>query len=289
MRIGIITAGGDCAGLNAFIKTAVEGLIEDGHQVIGFKNGKTGMCKDIPEFHEMKLSDVRVGFEQLGGTILGSCRRNAAKIREALKKGMEMPAINEEDKAVPFFPYFRNAVKKTSIDLMIISGGDSSLEIFYTCCKRLNLPLIAIPKTVDNNIPLTDMCLGYSSAVEISKTLIDGISNTARSHSQWMVFQTMGGGIGELAMMTGVSAEADMILIPEIDFKYSSIMKRIEEDSAKGKNYGVLVVAEGIKPKDKKYHYLTDEIKGVLDNGVSVRTTIIGHYIRGCNPNAFDR
>ncbi len=289
MRIGIITAGGDCPGLNAFIKKVVDKASQLGAEVIGFKNGKTGMCKSVPDTVLLTAKDFENGIDMIGGTMLGSCIRDTQKIKDAIKKGIQLPAINENGVAVAFFPFFKNAVEKMKIDVLIMSGGDSSIDIFAKCANQIDLPLIAIPKTIDNNVALTEFCLGYSSAVEISKNLIEGIRNTARSHSQWIIFQTMGGGTGELAMNTGISSGADVILVPEVKFNYLKILQKIEDDNRRGKKFGVIIVAEGVPPSNKKYKYATDELFDLLSkNNVSARITIAGHYIRGCNPNAFD-
>lgn len=272
-RIGILTAGGDCPGLNAAIRgVGKTAIIEHGMQVIGFTAGYSGLIrKEYVELDEAKLS----GILTLGGTILGTSREKPFKI----EKGEE---FNDKPELI------RKTYQELGLDCVVCIGGNGTMKTAYLLQKE-GLNVIGIPKTIDNDVYGTDITFGFDSAVSIATDAIDRLHTTANSHQRAMVIEVMGHNAGWIALYAGMAGGGDVILIPEIKFNIKSVCKSIEQRFKKGKPYSIVVVAEGIdKPANKQAgDYIANEIQ--KRTGIETRDTRLGYIQRGGSPSAMDR
>jgi 6-phosphofructokinase 1 len=272
-RIGILTAGGDCPGLNAAIrgigKTAI---IEHGMEVIGFVSGYTGLIHK--EYVELEL-DKLSGILTLGGTILGTSREKPFKISK-----------NDGDINKP--ELIKQNYHDLGLDCLVCIGGNGTMK---TAAKigELGLNVIGIPKTIDNDVWGTDITFGFDSALAIATEAIDRLHTTANSHQRAMVIEVMGHDAGWIGLYAGMAGGGDIILIPEIEYNVRSVCKKIEERFEKQKAYSIVVVAEGIKvPKGETAgNYIAECITEYT--GVESRVTKLGYLQRGGSPTASDR
>jgi len=281
MKIGILTAGGDCPGLNAAIrgvgKTAV---LKYGHEVIGFSSGFLGLIRnEYKQLDELALS----GILTIGGTILGSSREKPFKHTEYDKYIKSKPKIIQEN------------YKALGLDCLVCIGGNGTQKTAYRL-SQLGLNVVGIPKTIDNDVWGTDLTFGFDSAVSIAAEAIDRLHSTANSHRRIMVVELMGHTAGWLALHAGVAGGGDVILIPEIPYKIKVISEYLIRRCEEGKPYSIVVVAEGIKLPDKRNGtprkvpagaYIANQI--LKKTGLETRETILGYIQRGGSPTARDR
>ncbi len=271
-RIGILTAGGDCPGLNAAIrgigKTAI---VEYGMQVIGFSSGYTGLIHK--QFVELKEKDLS-GILTLGGTILGTSREKPFKI------------VTEEDNDKPAL--IKQNYDELGLDGLVCIGGNGTMKTAHHLSK-IGLNIIGIPKTIDNDVWGTDMTFGFDSAVNIATEAVDRLHSTANSHSRVMLVEVMGHNAGWIALYAGMAGGGDIILIPEIEYDMDIIVRRVEERYHHKKPYSIIIVAEGIKhPKDiSAARYISEIIQSRVD--VEARETVLGYTQRGGSPSPMDR
>ncbi|HNX56529.1 MAG TPA: ATP-dependent 6-phosphofructokinase [Prolixibacteraceae bacterium] len=271
-RIGILTAGGDCPGLNAAIrgigKTAI---VEYGMEVIGFSSGYTGLIHK--QYVELKAKDLS-GILTLGGTILGTSREKPFKI------------VTEEDNDKPAL--IKQNYDDLGLDGLVCIGGNGTMKTAHHLSK-IGLNVIGIPKTIDNDVWGTDMTFGFDSAVNIATEAVDRLHSTANSHSRVMLVEVMGHNAGWIALYAGMAGGGDIILIPEIEYDMDIIIKRVEERYHHKKPYSIIVVAEGIKhPKDiSAARYISEIIQSRVD--VEARETVLGYTQRGGSPSPMDR
>mgnify|MGYP000855925330 FL=1 len=271
-RIGILTAGGDCPGLNAAIrgigKTAI---VEYGMEVIGFSAGYTGLIHK--QYTELKEKDLS-GILTLGGTILGTSREKPFKI------------VTEEDNDKPAL--IKQNYDDLGLDGLVCIGGNGTMKTAHHLSK-IGLNVIGIPKTIDNDVWGTDMTFGFDSAVNIATEAVDRLHSTANSHGRVMIVEVMGHNAGWIALYAGMAGGGDIILIPEIDYSSDVIIRRIEERFHHKKPYSIVVVAEGIKhPKDlSAARYISEMIQSRVD--VEARETVLGYTQRGGSPSPMDR
>lgn len=294
-KIGILTAGGDCPGLNAVIRAVVKTAINKHNiEVIGFKDGYDGLIHN--KF--IRLDNSRVsGILTLGGTILGTSNI-ANPYNYAIKKG----------KKIVFKDYSRQAIaiyKKHKLDALIVVGGDGTLSIASKLIKD-GLRIVGVPKTIDNDLSETEVTFGFDSAVTTATEAIDKLHSTAQSHHRVMIVEVMGRYAGWIALASGMAGGGDVILIPEIPYRIEKICDKIKERRKKGKRFSIIVVAEGAKPMGGEVtvsqiveastdkvrlggiaNRLADQIDDLID--IETRATIIGHVQRGGTPTAFDR
>ena len=283
-RIGVLTGGGDCPGLNAVIRAVVRASIQYDWDIVGIRNGWKGLIDGEIEL----LTDYAVsGILPKGGTILGSSRTNPYKKAEDVQK-------------------VKDNLKRFGIDALVAIGGDDTLGV----AKKLNeegIPVVGVPKTIDNDLSGTDYTFGFDTAISIVTEAIDRLHTTAESHHRVIVVEVMGRHAGWIATMSGIAGGADEILIPEVPFDIEEVCTHLKARYDKGKNFSIVVVAEGAKPKeggmvvtqsDEKdefghvrlggiAHSLSREIKNRLN--VDTRVTILGHVQRGGTPTAHDR
>ena len=271
-RIGILTAGGDCPGLNAAIRgVGKTAIVNYGMQVIGFNAGFSGLIeKDYEELKEHHLS----GILTLGGTILGTSREKPFKPG---KKG-----DNEKPEQII------QTYKELELDAIVCIGGNGTMKTAGKLSKE-GLNVVGIPKTIDNDVWGTDVTFGFDSAVQIATEAIDRLHTTANSHQRVMTIELMGHHTGWIALYAGMAGGGDIILIPEINYNIGSVCKKIEERFENKKAYSIVVVAEGIKCPDgvSAGRYVADAINTYT--GIETRETILGYVQRGGSPTPMDR
>jgi phosphofructokinase-like protein len=284
VRIGILTGGGDCPGLNAVIRAVVrKGSDQYGDHLLGFRDGWRGVLEDVVE--ELTVESTR-GILPRGGTILGSSRTNVFKRENGL-------ALVQE------------TFERHQLDGLIAIGGEDTLG----AASRLfgeGLNVIGIPKTIDNDLSATDVTFGFDTALHVATEAIDRLHTTAESHHRNLVVEVMGRSAGWIALHSGLAGGADVILIPELPFDIDEVCRLINRRHARGRYFAIIVVAEGAMPKagtltvstggvDEFGHPRLGGIGQVLEReiegrtGFETRATVLGHVQRGGTPTAFDR
>ncbi len=294
-RIAILTGGGDCPGINAVIRAvAKRAIFEKGFEVIGIEDGYDGIINH--RCRPFRYEDVS-GILTLGGTILGTSK-TANPYRYAIRKGDEIVFKDLSKRAI-------QNIKKLNISCLVCIGGDGTLGIAYRLFKD-GIPIVGLPKTIDNDLRGTETTFGFDSAISIATEGIDRIHTTAQSHHRVMIIEVMGHKAGWVALYSGVAGGGDIILIPEIPYDINIIANKVKERNRKGKRFSIVVVAEGAKPEggDVVIQRIVREssdpvrlggIGFVLGQqiekitGLETRTVVMGHLLRGGPPTAFDR
>ena len=293
-RIGILTGGGDAPGLNAVIRAAVKTAIyEYGCEVVGIRDGYDGFLNDggiIP----LGIEDVR-GILPRGGTILGAANRGNPYARKVIRDGKEV-VIDISDEII-------KAIQRLNLDALLVLGGDGTLHSAHELYLK-GAPIIGVPKTIDNDIGGTEATFGFDTAVTTATEAIDKLHTTAEAHHRVMVLEVMGRNAGFIALHAGVSGGSDVILIPEIPFKYESVVKKVQERVDRGMLFSIVVVSEGAKPAEGEqvFSRAGDEIyvprlggigqkvgERIEQQGFETRVTVLGHVQRGGTPSPFDR
>lgn len=293
-RIGILTSGGDCPGLNATIRGVAKGcynlLGEDKVEIIGIQDGYHGLIHN--ECRLMKPSDFS-GILTQGGTILGT-RRTPYKLMQVV-----------EDDKIDKVAEMKATYKQQKLDCLLTLGGNGTHKTANLLSEE-GLNVIGLPKTIDNDIWGTDVTFGFHTAVDIGTEVLDRIHTTATSHSRIMVVEIMGNKAGWLTLYTGVAGGADIILIPEIPYDIDKVVKAVEKRANSGKTFSIVAVAEGAmsveesKLKKKERNRLraeagettvTNRIAKQIESmtGYETRTVVPGHILRGGSPSAYDR
>ncbi|MDR2682546.1 MAG: 6-phosphofructokinase [Dysgonamonadaceae bacterium] len=263
MRIGILSAGGDCPGINATIRgVGKSALTHFGMEVIGIKSGFSGLLeKDYLPLGDDALS----GLLSLGGTILGTSREKPFKSPEGVPN--EKPRIIAEN------------YRQLGLDCLVCIGGNGTQKTAYKL-SQLGLNVIGIPKTIDNDVWGTDITFGFYTAVDIATEAIDRLHSTASSHKRVMIIELMGHKAGWITLYAGMAGGADVILIPELGYDLKKVNQAILRRVEKGKPYSIVAVCEGLDINDKRIEYET---------GIETRKTTLGYVQRGGSPSAFDR
>ncbi|MGQ9621645.1 MAG: 6-phosphofructokinase [Bacteroidales bacterium] len=273
-RIGILTAGGDCPGINAAIRgVGKTAIVKYGMDVIGICDGFLGLInKEYLTLSESSLS----GILTLGGTILGTSREKPFKNSKS-KKEISKPALMVEH------------YEQLGLDCLVCIGGNGTLKTAYLLAQE-GLNVIGIPKTIDNDVWGTDITFGFDSAVNIATEAIDRLHSTANSHKRIMVIELMGHNAGWLTLYSGVAAGGDVILIPEIPYNENIVKEYLLRRSRENKPYSIVVVAEGIKIPSKGKsagNYMAKRIYELT--GLETRVTVLGYIQRGGTPSPMDR
>jgi len=294
-RIGVLTGGGDCPGLNAVIRAGTKtSLLEYGWEVIGFHDGYEGVIDNVTT--ELTLSHVSNILTQ-GGTILGTS--NVANPFAHPRKVRGKVVIEDRSKEA-----FAN-LKKLKIDCLVAIGGDGTMAITDKMGKA-GFPVVGVPKTIDNDLMGTDVTFGHDTAVQIISDALDRLHTTAQSHHRVMVLEVMGRYAGWLALNGAVSGGGDIVLIPEIPFSFEKVIKQIHQRRKHGKRFSLVIVAEGAAPLggtlvvERRVEGSPDPIRlgGIgkmvadhieMETGISTRYTVLGHIQRGGTPTAMDR
>jgi 6-phosphofructokinase 1 len=283
-KIGVLTGGGDCPGLNAVIRAVVRKAGRYNWTVIGIRNGWKGLI----ERDMIPLTDKHVsGILPKGGTILGTSRTNPFKDQQMIDAAL-------------------SNIKKFRLDALVAIGGEDTLGVALKFSK-CGIPIIGVPKTIDNDLSGTDYTFGFDTAISIVTEAIDRLHTTAESHHRVIVVEVMGRHAGWIATIAGIAGGADEILIPEIPFDIDQVIRNLKERYDSGKTFSIVVISEGAKPKgidkvttisqetDEFGHvrlggignYLGNEIAKRID--VDTRVTVLGHVQRGGTPTAYDR
>lgn len=262
-RIGVLTSGGDSAGMNAAIRAVVRTSLNYKRRVFGIRRGYEGLIEDDVE--EMDYDSVS-GILGRGGTILYSARSKAFYALEGRKTAMK-------------------TIKKHGIDGLIVIGGDGSFQGAHKLYKEFNFPVVGIPGTIDNDIGGTEYTIGYDTACNVALEAIDNIRDTAESHGRVFLVEVMGKHAGYIALETGIAAGAEDILIPEVTTDVDMVAKKILEGLKKGWRSAVIVVAEGDDAGGA--FKISDIMQKKI--GKDIRVTILGHIQRGGRPTAEDR
>ncbi|HGJ65731.1 TPA: 6-phosphofructokinase [bacterium] len=274
-RIGILTAGGDCPGINAAIRgVGKTAIVKYGMEVIGISNGFIGMInKEYVKLTESSLS----GILTLGGTILGTSREKPFKRSKKNKKEKSKPEL------------IREHYEQMGLDCVVCIGGNGTIKTAYLLAQE-GLNIIGIPKTIDNDVWGTDVSFGFDSAVTIATEAIDRLHSTANSHKRIMVIELMGHNAGWLALYSGIAGGGDVILIPEIPYDEKVIKEYLLKRVRENKPYSIVVVAEGIKIPAKEKSaggYIAKRIYELT--GLETRVTVLGYIQRGGTPSPMDR
>ena len=292
-RVGILTSGGDCAGLNAVIRAVVHAGTRMGLEIIGIEDGTEGLlsrpirCKVLtPDMFDTTIM-------RLGGTILGTTNKG-----NPFKYPLEDGTF--KDRTEDIIEGFR----ELKLDALIGIGGDGSLDILNKLAKKGGINLVGIPKTIDNDLGMTENSVGFETAVSVATEALDRLQPTAASHDRVMILEVMGRDAGHIALSSGLAGGADVILIPEIPYNLDSVIekiKRVREEE--GRNFSLVVVSEAVKTLEGEQRQVTysggQERYGGIGNyisnqisdktGYETRVTVLGHVQRGSAPIAGDR
>ncbi|MEK6281101.1 MAG: ATP-dependent 6-phosphofructokinase [Acidobacteriota bacterium] len=292
--IGILTGGGDAPGLNAVIRAVVIAATgQYGMKVIGIEDGFEGLLGET-QTRPLTTADVR-GLLPRGGTILGT--RNRGKFVERTEEGATSKPGAVYQEAV-------NNLAGLGIDALIVLGGEGTLGIAMEF-DRLGVPVVGVPKTIDNDLACTELTFGFITALDIATDALDRLHTTAESHERVMILEVMGRHTGWIALHSGIAGGADVILIPEIPFTMQSVADRIRARDEAGSNFSIIVAAEGAREagheliyQDKGDRLHAPRLGGIggycqreleMLTGKETRCVVLGHLQRGGRPNAFDR
>ena len=295
-KVVISTGGGDAPGLNAVIYAVVHACYKHGWEVYGSRSGYGGFL-DIDEMIRLTPRDVR-GIYAEGGTILGSTNKGNPFSKPVKNLAGEIQVVDVSEKIV------RN-YKRMGFDCHIAIGGDGSLEIAHRFAQ-LGMQVIGVPKTIDNDLQNTDRTFGFDTAVSTATEALDKLHSTAESHDRVMVVEVMGRESGWIALYSGISGGADVILIPEIPFNLEKVCEKISDNELRDKDYSIVVVAEGAMDTSGKVfskgegelgreevilggigEWVASEIRARTDK--DTRSLVLGHLQRGGSPTTFDR
>ena len=292
-KIGIVTGGGDCPGLNAVIRAIVKAGAMDGFASIGIKGGLDGLLTPV-QAEPLTLKDMD-GMLIRGGTILGTANSGRFAAKSGKGKKRQVPKATLEEAQKNF--------QAMGLTGLVVIGGDGSLTTAQQMFD-MGFPVVGVPKTIDNDLDATQMTFGFETAVACAVDALDRLHSTAQSHNRVMVLEVMGRHAGWIAAYAGLAGGADVILIPEIPFTLASVEKKILEREVQGKHFTIVVVAEGVTLDDKQIsqdkggkdreirlggvgHHLAAQIQSLT--GKESRCVVLGHLQRGGQPTAWDR
>ena len=285
MRVGVLTGGGDCPGLNAAIRAIVrKGIDHYGHAIVGFRDGWRGPLDNLHE--ELTIESTR-GILPRGGTILGTSRTNPFKREDGPER-------------------VRENMESLHLDGLIAIGGEDTLGAAARLNGEHGLPVLGVPKTIDNDLAATDMTFGFDTALQVATEAIDRLHTTAESHHRVMVVEVMGRHAGWIALHSGLAGGGDVILIPERPFDIDEVCRLIRRRHSRGRFFSIVVVAEGAMPeegtmevaegeRDEFGHVrlggIGERLQGEIEGrtGFETRAVVLGHIQRGGTPTAFDR
>lgn len=291
--VGVLTSGGDCAGLNAVIRAVTYRAIEGyGWKVIGILDGTSGLIERPLRYRELTTDTFDASLLRESGTFLGTTSKgNPLHYR--------MPDGSFRDRS----PEFAEGVRELGIDALIVIGGDGSMRIVSQLCERARIGMVGVPKTIDNDVYCTEYSVGFATALNVATEALDRLQPTAASHHRVMILEVMGRDTGHIALNCGIAGGADIILVPELPYSIAGVARRIGELLSRGRTHALVVVAEGVKteegskasvsdPSGKfRYggigHYLMEKI--APHTSAELRVTILGHVQRGGTPATRDR
>ena len=280
-KIGILTSGGDCGGLNAVVRASTLRAINKYQwKVFGIRDGTLGLLKNPLDVLELTTKHFDGNLMRMGGTFLGTNNKGNASEQKVLE-----------------------GFKKLELDALIGIGGDGSMKILQKLTQKGGINFVGIPKTIDNDVKDNDLSIGYDTAVDVATNALDMLQPTAASHRRAMILEVMGRDAGHIALNSGIAGGADVILIPEIPYSLKKIADHIDNIRTQGRNHALIVVAEAVKKEDGSKAtvkfvdgqvrlggigtYLGDEIYKLTD--AETRVTVLGHVQRGAQPTHRDR
>jgi ATP-dependent phosphofructokinase / diphosphate-dependent phosphofructokinase len=291
-KIGVLTGGGDAPGLNAVIRAVVKSACNSGIEVLGLEDSFDGLI--YPEKSRVLTPRDVTGILRLGGTVLGTVNRGNPFAEPIVTPG---GTYNYGDRVMEMF-------EKNKLDALVCIGGDGTLAISYEFYKK-GIPLVGVPKTIDNDIYGTTSCFGFDTAVSFATDAIDRLHTTAEAHRRVMIVEVMGRYAGWIALHAGMAGGADVILIPEIPYDLGKVAEALQARDARGAKFSIVVVAEGAVPVGGKLSVLQEAHGGHVERlgGAGVycanelgkitdketRYVVLGHLQRGGAPTAFDR
>lgn len=292
-RLGILTSGGDCAGLNAAIRAVVHRAIHGyGWEVFGIKDGTLGLMDRPLQFERFDMRLFTGHILRMGGTILGTTNKGDPF-------AFPMPDGSKKDRSWEFIDGYR----QLGLDGLIVIGGDGSLAILNKLTRQGAIPMVAIPKTIDNDVHGTDSAIGFTTAVNVAVEALDRLQPTAASHHRVMILEVMGRDAGHIALTSGIAGGVDIILMPEIPYTLQGIADKLAEVAHAGRNHALMVVAEGVKTETGQKvttlqtggiatyggigQYLSDNLAKMVK--AETRVTVLGHVQRGGVPSMRDR
>ena len=276
-RIGILTTGGDCSGLNTVIQRLYRGATLRGWRVIGILDGTDGLCETPPRVIEFNNETLPIECARLAGSFLHNGRAGALNFETAAETG----------RLSHFHKQLRKSLLELKLDAVVLIGGNGSLSLAW-CNREIysGLQLVCIPKTIDMDIPLTDKTIGFNTAVQQLTSFCDQLMLTARSHHRWFVTQTMGRDCGQLALNAGIAIGATAILIPEIKFDVNSLIEHIKNSP---RDYGIILVSEGISLRGHSGRPADMISRKLTAAGIENRTAYPEHPQRVGDTTAADR
>jgi 6-phosphofructokinase 1 len=294
-RIAINTGGGDAPGLNAVIRAIVHACLRRGWEVFGVRRGYGALLGE-DDIVRLDRDSVR-GITHTGGTILGTTNRGNPFEWPVRRENGEIVAVDRSDEVIAAF-------REHAFDAMIAIGGDGSLRIADRLAEK-GLPVVGVPKTIDNDLAVTQVTFGFHTAVQTATDALDKLHSTAESHERVMVVEVMGRHTGWIALHSGISGTADVILLPEIPFSIEKVCAKIDARYRGGRRFAIVVVAEGARPlsgehavvqeatpgSEKRYGGIAERVAAEIQErtGHETRSLVLGHLQRGGSPAAFDR
>jgi 6-phosphofructokinase 1 len=294
-RIGVLTTGGDCAGLNAAIRAVVRRAIGHyGLEVLGIPQGTLGLMDDPPRAVPLTLGTADAGLLRAGGTILGSVNR-----------GNPFAYPMPDGTTADLSGRIHRGVAALGLDAIIGIGGDGSMRIMHRLMQGGPFPFVGIPKTIDNDLGATEYAIGHHTAVEVAMEALDRLQPTAASHGRIMVLEVMGRDAGHIALASGIAGGADVILLPEIPWRMAPVAAAIQALRERGRNFALVVVAEAVQSAEGETVLAGPSAPGAMPRlggvgariahaleeatGAEARVTVLGHVQRGGSPGALDR
>lgn len=292
-RLGVLTSGGDCSGLNAAIRAVVKRCVHGyGAEVVGILDSTEGLLSVPPRTIALGLDVFSGAMLRSGGTMLGT-------VNKGNPFSYPMPDGTVQDRSESVV----EAIRGLGIDGLIGIGGDGSMRILHALMEQAGVPFIGIPKTIDNDVPMTEFAIGFHTAVGVVTEALDRLQPTAASHHRVMILETMGRQAGHIALSAGIAGGADVILIPEIPYEIDVIAAKLHDiQKEEGRNHALIVCAEAAQAKDGEAVFneqagsvvyggagqqLGREIHDAT--GAETRVTVLGHVQRGGTPSSFDR
>lgn len=291
-RIGILTSGGDCAGLNAVLRAATNrAILGYGWEIIGIEEGTLGLMQRPPRARALTVEEFDGTILRQGGTILGSTNRG----NPFAFPGSDGTVRDRSEEVI-------DSYRALGLDALIGIGGDGSQAILRKLARQGGINLVCVPKTIDNDVAITEVSIGYDSAVQAATEALDSLQPTAASHNRVMILEVMGRDAGHIAIVAGIAGGADVILIPEIPYRLDNVARHIEAVRKRGRNFTLIVVAEAVRTEEGERvtvgktggvryggvgHYIADRLAQRIE--AEIRVTVLGHIQRGGTPDARDR
>jgi 6-phosphofructokinase 1 len=290
--LGVLTSGGDCAGLNAVIRAVTYHAVQVyGWKVLGIQDGTAGLIERPVRYRELRMDTFDGRLMRESGTFLGTTSKGNPL-------HFQMPDGSFRDRS----PEFSEGARELGLDALIAIGGDGSMRIVSKLCEYANLGMVGVPKTIDNDVHGTEYAVGFDTAINVVTEALDRLQPTAASHHRVMILEVMGRDAGHIALNGGIAGGADIILVPELPYSIAGVARRIKELLSQGRTHALVVVAEGVKTEEGRKatvpdergqcyggigHYLMDKLAPLTST--EIRVTILGHVQRGGTPSPRDR